>query len=891
MRAKADAGSAAASHPATEAATPPGGAALPQVVLPPDAPPGSAVALSRAPLSHRARYSWPLQVGPAASRARLDGAASLDAGGKLAHWRYVARASPRDVSRSEGRTDAEVDSRLHPGTHSGLGEPNASDASDASDASVPMQPVMPYGTAHTETLIDDAGGAIPAIAHVFARESLVDEIARDGRRDPLAFRRAHLDPARDGGGVALIDALAQRAVWLPMSLPPRPSGMRVTRGRGMAFDKRAPRPGDTDNPVYSGWIVDLEVDGASGGIAVTRVVAGQARGRIDGSGIEGIGAARIARAAAQLLGRTLAYAPSHDETAGPAALAYRVSGAVGHAVTTAKQTRVKAGGAVADAGPAPAIDAGDTASAAAAIANALYDATGVRFRDPPFTPERVRAVLDEAGQGRRGRFARLREHGFVLDAIRGAIRSAAPVSALYAAPDTAPYAAPDTVVPDATPRRRRRGLAWMAAGAGTLATVLGTAWPIRAPLPLIDRPDPAAWSAATLARGRDIAAAGDCAVCHTAPGGIRNAGGLGIATPFGTVYSTNLTPDVAHGIGGWSFAAFDRAMRQGISRDGRHLYPAFPYTAFTKLSEADMTALYAYLMAQPAVPVPAPATRLRFPFNQRPLLAGWNALYLTPGAYRPEPARAAEWNRGRYLVEGAGHCSACHSPRNALGAEQGGARYLSGGVVDGWTAPSLVADVKSRLPWTEAALFDYLSTGFSPEHGVAAGPMAPVVAGLATLPAADVQAIAHYLASLRVSQEAGRQAPGQVREPTQASTHEQDAPAIRLLGLETGQRIFEGACAVCHADAGGVGNFGVRPLMSRNTGVAERSPDNLLRVIQQGIAAPATDALGYMPGFREAFDDQQIAALGAYLRARFAPGEPAWPDLAATSARIRGTSH
>ncbi|MGI4856819.1 MAG: c-type cytochrome, partial [Janthinobacterium lividum] len=373
-----------------------------------------------------------------------------------------------------------------------------------------------------------------------------------------------------------------------------------------------------------------------------------------------------------------------------------------------------------------------------------------------------------------------------------------------------------------------------------------------------------------------------------------------------------LTPDVAHGIGGWSFAAFDRAMRRGISRDGRHLYPAFPYTAFAKLSEADMTALYAYLMAQPAVPVPAPATRLPFPFNQRPLLAGWNALYLTPGAYQPDPARSAEWNRGRYLVEGAGHCSACHSPRNALGAEQGGRRYLSGGVVDGWTAPSLVADAASRLPWTEAALFDYLSTGFSPEHGVAAGPMAPVVAGLATLPAADVQAMAHYLASLRApldaqdargalvagaATQADMQMPGrvQIQEPTHALAHEptqaQDAPSIRLHGLETGQRIFEGACAVCHGEAGGVGNFGVRPLMSHNTSVAERSPDNLLRVIQQGIAAPATDALGYMPGFRDAFDDQQIAALGAYLRARFAPGEPAWQDLAATSARIRNTSH
>ncbi|KGM30007.1 c-type cytochrome, partial [Inquilinus limosus] len=180
-------------------------------------------------------------------------------------------------------------------------------------------------------------------------------------------------------------------------------------------------------------------------------------------------------------------------------------------------------------------------------------------------------------------------------------------------------------------------------------------------------PDPSAYSAETIERGRQLAALGDCAVCHTGPDGVVNAGGHAMVTPFGTVISTNITPDPETGIGAWSYTAFERAMRQGISRDGHHLYPAFPYPHFTRIADADMQALYAYLMAQPAVRSTPPKTALPFPLNLRPLMAGWNALFLRQGELRPEPAQSAEWNRGRYLVEGLGHCSACHSPRNAAG--------------------------------------------------------------------------------------------------------------------------------------------------------------------------------------------------------------------------------
>lgn len=376
-----------------------------------------------------------------------------------------------------------------------------------------------------------------------------------------------------------------------------------------------------------------------------------------------------------------------------------------------------------------------------------------------------------------------------------------------------------------------------------------------------------------LERGRQVAAAGDCAVCHTVSGGKVNAGGLAMQTPFGTLHTTNITPDPETGIGRWSFAAFERAMREGISRDGRHLYPAFPYTSFRAINDADMQALYAYLMSQPPVRQQAPANQMRFPFNQRPLMAGWNALFLQRGEYQPDPQRSAQWNRGAYLVDGLGHCTACHSPRNLMGAEKAGSSYLAGGMVDGWEAPPLNALGKSTTPWTEDELFNYLSTGFSEKHGVAAGPMGPVVSELATLPKSDVRAIAHYLRSLD-----GEPQSQAAKAPQPAETH---------VSLSNGERVFKGACMACHSDGQGPKLFGVSPSMAVNSNVHSELPDNLLRVILHGIPTPATRDLGYMPGFKDSLSDRQIADLAAYLRQRFAGDKPAWPGLAAKVAQVR----
>ncbi|HWH83923.1 MAG TPA: cytochrome c, partial [Burkholderiaceae bacterium] len=313
------------------------------------------------------------------------------------------------------------------------------------------------------------------------------------------------------------------------------------------------------------------------------------------------------------------------------------------------------------------------------------------------------------------------------------------------------------------------------------------------------------------------------------------------------------------------------------SRDGHHLYPAFPYTAFTRTTDADLAALYAYLMAQPAVVSHVPETRLAFPFGVRALMAAWNALYLAPGPAPAVAARSAEWNRGAYLVNGLGHCGACHTPRDALGAERGGAAHLAGAMVDGWEAPALTSLSLAPVPWTEEALFRYLRFGHSAEHGSASGPMAPVVRQLAPLPDADVRAMATYLAAFN--------APGVETAATAALVVQRAAASAAPPGAA--QRLFTTACGACHHDGDGPVLLGRNIPLALSTKLHAAQPDNLLRVIREGIREPASPEVGFMPAFGAAFDDAQLALLTAYLRQRFAPERPAWRDLDAALARTR----
>ena len=384
-----------------------------------------------------------------------------------------------------------------------------------------------------------------------------------------------------------------------------------------------------------------------------------------------------------------------------------------------------------------------------------------------------------------------------------------------------------------------------------------------------------AFSTDQIARGEKLAALGDCQVCHTRPGGEPGSGGLAMEIPFGTIYTTNITPEEETGIGRWSYEAFARTMRHGIDREGHYLYPAFPYTAFTRTRDADLRDLYAWLMSQPPVRYQPPETALRFPFNIRQGVWVWNQLYLTPGPLKADPDQGEAWNRGAYLGEGLGHCSACHSPRDLLFGEKGGKDHLTGGVAEGWTAPALRGNDALPLAWSHQNMLDFMRTGFSASHGVAAGPMGPVVReGLSQIAEQDREALATWLTD----------AVPQSADTAQAIARRSEAK-IEPLASE-GARLYSGACMACHAQTKGAPLSGVRPALALNGNLFADAPDNAIRVVLDGIQHPATDGLGTMPAFRHNLSDAQIAELLNYLRTTFTDKAP-WPELSQKVAALR----
>ena len=270
-------------------------------------------------------------------------------------------------------------------------------------------------------------------------------------------------------------------------------------------------------------------------------------------------------------------------------------------------------------------------------------------------------------------------------------------------------------------------------------------------------------------------------------------------------------------------------------------------------------------MAQAPVRAETPANTLAFPFNQRPLMAGWNALFHSSQTFQPDPAKSEMWNRGAYLVEGLGHCGACHSPRNELGAEIA-TRYLAGGFAEGWEAPALTSLSRAPIPWSEAELYAYLRTGESRFHGVAAGPMAPVVRELKALPDQDIRAMAVYLASFNEA------TADKAAAEALAAKLESATATRKVAAASPAARLYQGACAVCH-EVGGPVLFGSRPSLSLNSNLHSDMPDNLIQVILHGVTAPVSSDLGYMPAFKNSLTDRQLAELVAYLRQQFAPGK------------------
>ena len=395
--------------------------------------------------------------------------------------------------------------------------------------------------------------------------------------------------------------------------------------------------------------------------------------------------------------------------------------------------------------------------------------------------------------------------------------------------------------------------------------VVALAWrPAIAP---IQTPDPRAFDPAVVARGAGLARLGDCIVCHTRGGGAPYAGGLGIATPFGTVYSTNITPDRDTGIGAWSWAAFERAMRRGVRRDGAHLYPAFPYDHFRLASAQDIDALYAFLMTRRPVRALAPANRLIFPLGFRPLLAGWKLLFLKAP---PAPGR----DRGAELVLGLGHCGACHTPHGRLGQELWD-RELDGGSAEGWYAPPLNGRSPAATPWTAERLYAFLRTGLDPDHAAAAGPMRAVSRDLSGAPEADVRAIAGYVARRMSAAPAARGTSPPPPDRLVKAAHDHPEGAI----------LFAGACASCH-EAGAPMMLAGRPPLQLGSPMHEETPRNAILMIRQGLEPPVGRSGPYMPAFGGAFTDAQTAELLAYLRERFSD-RPPWPELQAAVRKAR----
>ncbi|PVX30593.1 cytochrome C [Sphingomonas pokkalii] len=421
-----------------------------------------------------------------------------------------------------------------------------------------------------------------------------------------------------------------------------------------------------------------------------------------------------------------------------------------------------------------------------------------------------------------------------------------------------------------TQSRLRWVMALLLLGLAGALIALALSWrPAIAP---ITPPARSSFAPALVARGAMLAKLGDCAVCHTRDGGAPLAGGRALATPFGTLYSDNLTPDPETGIGTWSASAFRRAMKDGVSRTGAHLYPALPYEHFTHVRDADLDAIYAFLMTRRPVHAAAPANRLIFPLGFRPLLAGWKLLFLHRGETPIDPGRSAAWNRGAYIVEGLGHCGGCHTPRNLAGGEIRSQAY-AGGIAEGWRAPALNAANPAARKWTQDALVTYLRTGISPDHSAAAGPMGPVVESLSQVPESEVRAIAAYIGAKM----GGGTAPAQARLPDHAGAAARRFPE--------GAVLFAGACAGCHGP--GAPMMGQdRPSLALATTVRDGSATSAAQAVLQGIEPPVAGRGPKMPGFADALTNEQIAAVLGYLRARYTD-QPDWKKLPATVAKAR----
>lgn len=390
-------------------------------------------------------------------------------------------------------------------------------------------------------------------------------------------------------------------------------------------------------------------------------------------------------------------------------------------------------------------------------------------------------------------------------------------------------------------------------------------------------------------KGQYLAIAADCAACHTTKGGAPFAGGYAIASPMGVIWSTNITPSKQHGIGNYTEEQFARALREGVAPDGRHLYPAMPYTSYALLTKEDTAALYQYFMTQvqPVETAPKQTTALPFPFNVRASMAGWNAIYAGARPFVADAARSPEYNRGNYLVNGLAHCTACHTARTTLMGEDI-SRPLGGGSLGAWYAPNISADKVAGIGgWTDAELMAYLKTGHVMGKAQAAGPMAEAVENsLQHLSDADLNAIVVYLKQsppVAGTEATPRYAAGRVS---------MDEVALRgnaVQNVDPGWKVYTGTCAACHG-SGGEGTAKYPSLFHNTTTGADRA-DNLIATILYGVQrttgekAIAMPAFGPSASYTERLSDQQVADVTNYVLKNF--GQAKADVTAATVATVR----
>jgi fructose 5-dehydrogenase cytochrome subunit len=404
-----------------------------------------------------------------------------------------------------------------------------------------------------------------------------------------------------------------------------------------------------------------------------------------------------------------------------------------------------------------------------------------------------------------------------------------------------------------------------------------------------------AGSSELIKRGEYLATAADCGACHTAPAGKRFAGGLAISSPVGTIYSTNITPSARYGVGRYSEEQFARAVRRGIRADGANLYPAMPYTSYSIFSDADLRALYRYFMQGVApVDAPAPRTDLPFPMNIRVSMMGWNLLFLNSKPFQSDPRESELWNRGKYLVRGAAHCSACHTPRGFLMQEKTTEEF-AGGQVGPWYAPNITSDMNSGIgSWSQDELVQYLRTGDARGKAQAAGSMGEAVEhSFQHLSDMDLNAMATYVRTVPA-----------IHDPADRSSRFSFGRASNDLGVlrgkhgiqsddgdPTGAELFQGNCASCHSPLAQGSKDGYYPSLFSNSALGSKNPNNLIATLLNGVDRTTSKGQAYMPGFAggpndlAALSDQKIVLLSNYLLERY--GRPGIAVTAAQVAEVR----